>query len=50
MYNFIITQYKLYLAGNSNINIEKLDKLAKLYLTDEEMELYKQLKIGGQHL
>lgn len=38
MPEFIKTQYTLYLNGQSSIGLEKIKKLAKLYLTPEEQK------------
>ena len=47
MRDFIFTQYKLYLAGNKSIDVEKLDKLAKRYLNEEDAIAYQKLKEGN---
>jgi hypothetical protein len=40
MRNFILTQLKLYQAGNTSINIEKLKILAQQYLSISEYDKY----------
>lgn len=42
MKNFIYIQYKLYKSGGKSVGIEKIRKLAEIYLTEEERaELFK---------
>jgi hypothetical protein len=36
MRDFIKTQYKLYISGGKSIGLEKIEKLAKIYMTEEE--------------
>lgn len=36
MIEFIKTQYKLYKLGGKSIGIEKIEKLAEIYMTEEE--------------
>ena len=36
MKNFIYIQYKLYKSGGKSIGIEKINKLADIYLTEKE--------------
>lgn len=36
MKDFIITQYKLWKSGGKSIDVDKLNKLIELYLTDED--------------
>jgi hypothetical protein len=36
MKEFIKTQYSLYKLGNKSIGLEKIEKLAEIYMTEEE--------------
>lgn len=44
MYNFIKTQYKIHTNGGQSIGIEKIHKIADLYLTAEQR---KEIFEGG---
>lgn len=37
MIEFIKTQYNLYKSGGKSINIEKIEQLANLYMTEEQI-------------
>ena len=42
MVEFINTQYKIYCSGGKSIGIDKIKKLAEIYMTeDEQAELFK---------
>lgn len=43
MLEFIKIQYRLYLEGRSTVSLEKIEKLAQKYMTEEQRnELFKE--------
>lgn len=48
MFEFIKTQYNLYKSGGKSIGIDKIKKLAKLYMTeDEQIKLFEGGETNG---
>lgn len=45
MKQFIITQYRLYLANAKSIGIEKINQLANVFMTEDEKD---ELFNGGE--
>lgn len=48
MRDFILVQYKLYQAGGKSIGIEKIKRLAQLYLTEDERNTLEEGETSGE--